>query len=141
MTKEGNAKARTMYEKAIELDQLCGRICIPGLDLFIDAWSGWTEYSQALERSSEMVQKAIALDDSLPGAYALLSQVDVLKDRHYDRGIADAKRAIALDPNSASGYYWLGQVLILRGNLKLRLSRKHRQCASIPVIEITIWTM
>ena len=62
-----------------------------------------------------MAQKAIALDDSLPGAYQLLSQVDVFKGRHYERGIADAERAIALDPNSAFGYFFLAQDLGFAG--------------------------
>jgi adenylate cyclase len=54
-----------------------------------------------------MVQKAITLDDSLPDAYTLLSQIDIYKGRHYDQAVADAERAIALDPSSALGYFWL----------------------------------
>ena len=132
MTQEGNAKARAMYEKAIELDPKYADAYVGvGWTYFMDAWAGWVEPSKelpvgahpdfvksqerALERASEMVQKAIALDDSLPGAYQLLSQIDVYKGGHYDRGIADAERAIALDPNSASGYFLLADDLDFAG--------------------------
>jgi adenylate cyclase len=125
MTQEGNAKARAMFEKAIELDPNYADAYLDvAQTYFADAWNGWMESSKAfpveahpdvvksqeraLERATEMVQKGITLDDSLPGAYQLLSQLDIYKG-HYDRSIADAERAIALDPNSASGYFVLAQ--------------------------------
>ena len=120
-TQEGNARARAMYEKAIELDpKYADAYVYVGWTYFQDAWNGWIEPSRefppgshpdlvksqerALERASKMVQKAIAIDDSLPMAYRVLSQIDIYKGGHYDRAVADAERAIALDPNSALGY-------------------------------------
>jgi adenylate cyclase len=105
-----------MFEKATELDPKYADayVCV-GWTYFSDAWNGWTDRSQALQSASEMVQKALALDDSLPAAYQLLSQVDVFKGRHYERGITDAEQAISLDPNSAAGYYWLAQDLDFAG--------------------------
>jgi adenylate cyclase len=70
---------------------------------------------RALQRASEMVQKAIAMDDSLPDAYRLLSQVDMYKGGHYERAIADAERAIVLEPNAAIGYSDLADVLTFAG--------------------------
>jgi adenylate cyclase len=131
LTQEGNAKARAMFEKAIELDpKYADAYAALGWTYFQDAFNAWMEPSafpvgahpdlwnfqdRDWERASDMAQKAIALDDSLPAAYQLLSQVDVFKGRHYDRGVADAHRAIALDPNSASGYWFLAQDLDLEG--------------------------
>jgi adenylate cyclase len=123
MTQEGNAKARAMYEKAIELDPKYAYAYIGvGQTYFQDVWNGWMESSKAspvgaqdivksqkraLEHASETTQKAIALDDSLPAAYQRLSQLDLYRGGHYEQSIADAERAIALDPNSASGYFLL----------------------------------
>ena len=158
MTQEGNAKARAMFEKAIELDpKYADAYAAVGWTYFADAFNAWTEPSafpagahpdlwnfldRDWERASEMAQKAIALDDSLPSAYQLLSQVDVFKGRHYDRGIADAQRAIALDPSSASGYWWLAQDLDLADkpedaieslNKAIRLDPRNRDYYSVLV--------
>jgi adenylate cyclase len=121
-----------MYEKAVQLDPKYADAYISlGWTYFLDAWNGWIEPSQefpvgthpdlvksqerALERASERVQKAITLDDSLAGAYTLLSQIDIYKGRHYDQAVADAERAIALDPSSALGYFWLADARDLAG--------------------------
>ena len=132
ITQEGNAKARVMYEKAVELDPKYVYAYV-GLawTYFMDAWAGWIEPTEvsraephpdilksqerALARAFEMVQKAIAMDDSLPGAYRLLSQIDVYKGGHYDQAIAHAERAIALDPSSALSYFWLADALDFAG--------------------------
>jgi adenylate cyclase len=132
LTQEGNAKARAMFEKAVELDPKYADAYVDvGWTYYVDALNGWMEPAQAfpagahpelwnfqeraLEHASEMVEKAIALDDSLPDAYQLLSQLDLYHGPHLDRGIADARRAIALDPNSASGYVFLTRDLDFAG--------------------------
>jgi adenylate cyclase len=137
MTQEGNAKARGMFEKAIDLDpQYADAYVDLGKTYFQEAWNGWMEASKAfpldahpdlvkfqeraLERASETVQKAIALNDSLPAAYQLLSQLDLYRGGHYDRSIADAERAIALDPNSAFGYFVLAQDQGFAGSPKMQ---------------------
>jgi adenylate cyclase len=116
MTQAGNAQARRMYEKAIVLDPTYADAYVAlGSTYFAEWFSLWSHDPQKLNRASELARRAIALDDSLPGAYQLVSMLDVFKERRYDRGIADAKRAIALDANSASGYFVLAMVLDFSG--------------------------
>src|SRR5216683_5718213 len=110
-TKEGNAKARQMFEKAIELDPS-----------YADAYSGlgenylWGWVAQlsqdpnSLDRAFQLAQQAVALDDSLPNAHILLGGTYVYR-RQYDQGIAEIQRAIALDPNSGSGYSALATMM------------------------------
>jgi adenylate cyclase len=110
-TKEGNAKARQMFEKAIELDPS-----------YADAYSSlgqnylWGWYLQlspdpnARERSSQLAQHAIALDDSLPNAHILLSDTYLLKGQ-YEQAIAEAERAIDLDPSSGPAYLALANIM------------------------------
>src|SRR5205814_2376615 len=74
----------------------------------------WSADPQTLERALELAQQAVALDDSLPIAHALLGQVYHEK-KQYDQAIAEGERAIALDPNSADSYAFQAQALLFAG--------------------------
>ena len=112
LTKEGNTQAKKIFEEAIALDPEYPRLHI---DLawthVIDVWLGTTESSeQSLARAFELAQKAISLDDSDAGAYSVLANVYAMK-RQYDQAIAEGKRAVSLDLNSADNFHRLGWVL------------------------------
>ena len=66
LTKDDNAKARQWYREAIKLDPKFGEAyALLGWSYWADAWNQWSENPQAdLGRSSEVVHKALALDDS-----------------------------------------------------------------------------
>jgi adenylate cyclase len=114
-TKEANTQARTLFEKTIELDTQYAEAY---------AWLGWTYFMawvqqwdlapQNLQRAFELENKALALDDDLPRARIILSYVYTLQAK-YEPAVAEAERAIALDPNNADGYHGLANVLNLFG--------------------------
>jgi adenylate cyclase len=115
--KEANAQARQMFEKALELDpKYAGAYGMLGATYFLDGfYQGWSpDPAQSLNRALELEQRAIALDDSLPGAHRYLSQVYLYQKQH-DQAIVEAERAIALDPNDADGYMNLGNILVNAG--------------------------
>jgi adenylate cyclase len=58
---------------------------------------------ESIERSIEMSQKALAIDDSIAVAHGVLSHLYALK-REYDKAIAEGERAVALDPGGAGVY-------------------------------------
>jgi tetratricopeptide (TPR) repeat protein len=110
-TKEANAQARQLFEKAIELDPHYAAAY---------AWLGWSYYRewtwqwnpdpQSLERAFELGQQAVALDDSSSYAHGLLGDVYAWK-KQYEQALAEGERAIALDPNYAEAYLWLAEIL------------------------------
>jgi adenylate cyclase len=114
-TKEANAQARQLFEKAVALDPQYAEAY---------AWLGWTYWTewifrwsvdpQILERAFELAQRAIALDDSLPLAHSLLGQVYAQKQQ-YEQAITEGERAIALDPNNADSYAFQAQALYFAG--------------------------
>jgi tetratricopeptide (TPR) repeat protein len=108
-----------MYEKAIELDpQYAGVYAGLGQTYWLDWSYQWnTDRAQSLERAFELGQRAVALDDSLSLPHQVLSQVYLWKKQH-DQAIAEAERAIALDPNNADGYGNLGNILPFAGRPK-----------------------
>ncbi len=111
LTQEANAQARQMFEKAIALDlQYAEAYAWLGMTYWKESAWRWSADPQALEHALALVQQALALDDSLPGAHSLLSLVYALQQQ-YDRAIAEGERAIALDPNDADSYAGQAQVL------------------------------
>jgi adenylate cyclase len=68
----------------------------------IDYWLGTSNSpQQSTEKGIEAIKKAIALDETLAEAHAILSHLYTQK-REYDKSITEGKRAVALNPNSAT---------------------------------------
>jgi len=114
-TKEGNTQAQQMFEKAIVLDpQYAEAYARLGWTYFVEWIWRWSADPQNLERAVASAQQAIALDDSLPGAHSLLSNV-YGREQQYAQAIAEGEQAIALDPNDAGSYNRQGAVLNFAG--------------------------
>ncbi len=68
----------------------------------IDYWLGSTKSRrESIEKGIEMIQKALALDDTIAEAHGVLSHLYSQK-REYDKSIAEAERAVALNPSGAN---------------------------------------
>jgi tetratricopeptide (TPR) repeat protein len=114
-TKEGNARARQQFERAIGLDpQYAAAYAFLGQTYLREWIRQWSQDSQKLERAVELSQKASALNDSLPWLHSHLAWVYQWQKQH-DQAIAAAERAIALDPKDAASYVSLAWVLIMAG--------------------------
>jgi TolB-like protein/class 3 adenylate cyclase len=114
-TKDANMTARQMFEHAVQLDpQYAAAYANIGLTYLLDWESQRNTDPQVLGRADELAQKAVALDDSLPAAHGILSQIYLFKKQH-DQAVAEAERAIALDPNRADGYVDLALILRFSG--------------------------
>jgi adenylate cyclase len=115
-TKEANIQARQSFEKAIELDpQYATAYTALGWTYYWVWFLQWSQDPRAPEQAFELAQKAITLNDSLPQAHILLGILYQWKNKQHERAIAEAERAIALDPNSAVGYFALGDILGFAG--------------------------
>ena len=114
-TKDGNAQARQLFERAITLDpQYAAAHALLGLTYFFEwAWD-WSQDPQSLERAFTLAQQAVALDDSLPLTHGILGHVYLWK-REYTQAITEAERAVALAPDEADSYEWLAEVLNFAG--------------------------
>ncbi|HEV8717559.1 MAG TPA: adenylate/guanylate cyclase domain-containing protein [Candidatus Binatia bacterium] len=110
-TKEANAQAQQVYEKAIAQDpQYAEAYARLGMTYLMEWDLRWSPDPQNLERALESAQRAIALDDSLPVAHGLLSLIYARK-KQPDQALAEGERAIALDPNDADSYVRQAEVL------------------------------
>jgi TolB-like protein/Tfp pilus assembly protein PilF len=114
-TKEANVQARQMFEQALALDpQYAEAYAGLGSTYWLEWVFRWSADPQTLERALALARQAITLDDSLPGAHSLLSQVYELKQQP-DQALAEGEQAIALDPNNADSYAVQAEALNLAG--------------------------
>ncbi len=110
-TKEGNAQARQMYEKALALDPQYAEAYASLSGTYYVEWLWrWSQDPQILEQALALAQKAVTLGDSLPSAHGQLGMVYALKQQ-YDQALAESTRAVALDPNSADAHARQAEVL------------------------------
>jgi len=109
---ESNAKARRLAEEAIALDPTFSE----GYDLlasvnFMDVWLGSSKSPpESLARATELLQKAIDLDQNDDMAYSILCHVYAMQ-RQFDKSVEAGRKAIELNPNSDAAYVWLAMTL------------------------------
>ena len=112
-SRDTNIKARKAAEEAIALDpSFQGGYSVLAQVEFFDVWLGLSESPKdSLRRAIKLAKKAIAIEDS-PEPHRTLAGVYILL-RKLDEAIAEGKKAIELDPNSANAHGTLGHVLMM----------------------------
>jgi adenylate cyclase len=109
-------EARSLLLRAIELDSSYAAARAALGETYYSAVSmGWAESPTAsLDQAEELAHKALALDDSNVRARIILSRVHVFYQR-YDQAKAEIDRALAINPNDASGIAGRGNILMWLG--------------------------
>ena len=115
-TRDAIAQAKVMYRRAIEID---ASFAPPqaGLSLAVIAEyvSDWAEDpAEALNEAERWSRRACELDDQEPLSLIALGSV-LLWRRDHDGALAEFRRMIALDPNSAQGHSATGLALMYAG--------------------------
>ncbi|MGD8687863.1 MAG: adenylate/guanylate cyclase domain-containing protein [Syntrophobacterales bacterium] len=114
--RESNALGKQLAEETIALDPeypMAYRVL--ALAHQMDAWLGSSKSpKQSLTKSIELLQKAIALDDTYAEAYADLGFMLSIIGKH-DKAVATAEHGVELNPNSADAHTKLGHTLRFAG--------------------------
>jgi TolB-like protein/Flp pilus assembly protein TadD len=113
LTRVANFEAREMFRQAIELDpDYASAVSGLGWTYHLPVLYGWVGSPiPALERSEELAQKSLALDELNVDAHRLMGRVH-LQRRRYDAALIELERAIALNPNDAASYADQGLALV-----------------------------
>jgi len=125
-TKEGNSRARQLFEEVIALDPNYAR-GYSGLAVSYasDVWLGTSKSpKESFARAIDLGEKAVSLDGSDATAQATLAYLFAMT-RQYDKAVSQAVRALALDSNSYS--------VINNCGLALAYSGKHGE--ALPLLE------
>src|SRR5262249_29885613 len=118
-TRSGNAQAKMLFERAIDLDSTYASAYVAlGLTLLKAVGYGWTEFpNEALSQPESLAAKAIELDNGNAEAHSLLGRVYTVRGQ-FDMAISEEERAIALNPNDVTSYATRGAVLVYSGHPK-----------------------
>jgi TolB-like protein len=133
-TKDDNAVARRLCEAAISLDPMYARpYRILAATYIMEPWyDTGTSREECLDRALELAKKALSLDGSDPCAHEILSYIYSLK-AEYGKAIAEARQAIALDPNSADSRVALGCALYMAGKPEQAIAPIRKAIRSNPI--------
>jgi adenylate cyclase len=118
-SKEDNAKARKLFERASEID--------PGYALaltmlawthFIDAWLGYSESrTESIQRAVELAKKSGSIDGNQPAVHSLWGSI-YLTQGQYEKAISAGQKAIALGPNNAICHALLAYTMNFAGRFQ-----------------------
>jgi adenylate cyclase len=109
---KGLAKARSMFQKAIDLDPKFAQAYAAHAmaSSYIFRYSPTVRIEDDRIQAFEFATKALALDSSLPMAHTVLAGIHIIY-RRFDEAITSADKAVDLDPNNADSHVMRAHVL------------------------------
>ncbi|NIS69646.1 MAG: hypothetical protein GTO12_12045 [Proteobacteria bacterium] len=113
----------------------------------LDAIFGWSgSKTNSLRKAEEIAKKALTLDDSLAHAHALISAV-YSGQHQWDKAIAEAERAVDLNPNAADNIVLLALTLVAVNRLEEAINLFHKAIRLNPIppewvgVDPVSWTL
>ena len=111
-SKDGNAAARQLYERAIALDPNYAAPYAALAETYLHDW--FAGDPKALDRASELAETAKRLDPSLPLVYEALGSIHLFK-RQHEEALAAARRWVEVEPGNAEAYANLAGIMHFSG--------------------------
>ncbi len=132
-TRQGLIQARLLLEQAVALDGNFAPALVALAALcHHEVRFGWSQSPQAsLSQGFELVNRAIALDDSLAYAWAMLGILH-LQNREHDQALRDAERGVSLNPEGANVNTFLAIAQFFVGKPKQALACSRKAVALSP---------
>ena len=135
-TKQDNDTARQLFEEAIALDP---KFVWPYVNIgwthFWDGRFGWSESpSKSFQKAFEFAQKALSIEEGIDAGHSLLASVYLVM-RQHDKAIAEAERAVALNPNGAFSYGALAGIVGCAGRWEEGISYSKQAMRLTPFLE------
>jgi len=112
VNKENNAQAKKIFEEVIMVDPgYAMAYALLAISYFYDVILGASQSPrESIARGIELAQKSISLDNKISFPHGALCGLYYLKN-DYDKAVSEAEIGVALEPNSAYSYNFLGHAL------------------------------
>ena len=113
---ESNALAKQLTEEAIALDpEYAWAYHNLARTHMLDVWLGTSKSpKQSITKAMELLQKAIALDETFAEAHGHLGWLFSMTKQH-DKALTEGEKAVTLNPNSADSHMRYGKILTFAG--------------------------
>jgi tetratricopeptide (TPR) repeat protein len=128
LNKNDNAIARQLLKEAIALDpQYADAYQLMGYTHLWDAYNGWSKSpKESFDLAEELAQKAIGLDNSVPGSHGLVAML-YLTQGQCDKALAKSEQIVANHPKAATQIHILGMALSCMGRQEEAISQYKKQ--------------
>jgi len=119
ISKEDNLKAREFFKTALKIDpKFVSALARIALTHLFDANFGWSKSPPvSAKRAFEVALQALKMDEQNPDVHGVLGFI-YLRQKQYEKAIAEGEKAIALNPNFAFGHGWLGATMHYAGRFE-----------------------
>jgi adenylate cyclase len=116
-TRSNNAEARNLLGRAVAINpDFAAAHAFIGFTHVTDYIMGWVDIAERpLETGLEIAERAVAMDDEEPYAHWVIA-VALLWHKEHDRALAEARRCLALAPNSAEGHLAIANIQFYGGD-------------------------
>jgi adenylate cyclase len=131
---ESNALAKQLAEEAVALDpEYSWAYYALGRSHMMDVWVKASKSpKESIGKAIELVQKAIALDETNAHAHGLLAFLYSMTRKH-NKAIAQAEKAVALNPNSSWAHFMVGKALFFAGRCEESIPEYKRAIRLDPI--------
>lgn len=126
-TKDGNAKARNLFQRAIELEPDYGQpFTALAYSYQLEIFQEFTDCREdSINRLRDAARRAVDLDDADSMAHLMLF-FPCRWSGQDEMAIAEAERAVQLNPSNALAHYHLGNILDLTGESESGIAAMER---------------
>jgi TolB-like protein/Flp pilus assembly protein TadD len=117
---EGLRRAIELFREAIDLDPgyATAHAAMASSYALLATAADVLDAREARTMAEASARRALELDPRLPEGHAALSVVLCRFDWNWTECERELTQALALDPNHATGHFWLGEHLLQRGRLR-----------------------
>jgi len=140
---EANEIAKQLAEEAISLDpEYAWPYYVLARTYIAAVWLGTSKSpEQSLAEATELLKKALALDDTFAEAHGVLGFLYSMA-KQYEKGVAEAEKAVALNPNSAESHVRLGKTLTFAGRFEESIPEYKKAIRLDPIPpQLYLWSL